>query len=357
LGETYYHLLPAVEAPDSLAEAAFLRARQIDSTFSPPLLHLAEIELRRGHTAAASRLISDFQQGDPDSTVSVRLDLMLSCVRAGPERVDWAWVAGRDPGQVLLASRLLSVGGAQSACAKAGFRAVLESENAGASHRWGALLGLQSALVAEGRLAEVRRLLDSPEAADLGGQVLYLIDATAAQGLDDRAADIARQEGTEYSAMGGPMLWALGTWAAHRGDVTAVSAIAAALAANAKSSGARLDSLLARVFAARLTLLRGDSASAARELMALSPNAPGGDLEWQPWESLAGERLTLARVLMARGDFAGADRMAGQLEAPQPVIHLVFLPAALALRVRAAVGLGQEQRAERLRFRAAALRR
>jgi hypothetical protein len=60
---------------------------------------------------------------------------------------------------------------------------------------------------------------------------------------------------------------------------------------------------------------------------------------------------------MARGDFAGADRMAGQLEAPQPVIHLVFLPAALALRVRAAVGLGQEQRAERLRFRAAALRR
>jgi hypothetical protein len=186
---------------------------------------------------------------------------------------------------------------------------------------------------------------------------LYLIDATAGTGLEDRAAEVAREFGTDYPTMGSPMLWALGVWAAHRGDAPGLSAIAAALHAKADSSGARLDSLLAQVMAARMLLLHGDTASAARSLTALSPNAPLGDLEWQPWESLAGEQLTLARLLLARGDYVGADQVAGRLEAPQPVIHLVFLPAALALRERAAVALGQERRAERFRLRAAALRR
>ena len=101
-----------MNASDSLAEAAFVRARLIDSSFAPPLLHLAEIALRRGDTTAASRMISAFQRAEPDSAVSARLDLMLSCVRAGPSKVDWPRAARRDPGRVLLASRLLSVGGA-----------------------------------------------------------------------------------------------------------------------------------------------------------------------------------------------------------------------------------------------------
>jgi hypothetical protein len=233
---------------------------------------------------------------------------------------------------------------------------VLASETAGVSHRWGALLGLQSALVAEGRLADVRALLDAPAAAEVGGPVLYLIDATAAPGLDDRAAAVARDFGSEYSTMGGPVLWALGIWAAHRGDTLGLSAIAVALGAKVDSSGARADSLMAKVISAHLTLARGDSASALRDLTALSPNAPPGDLEWQPWESLAGERLALAELLAARGDFVGAERVASRLDAPQPVIHLVFLPAALALRERAAVALGEGRRAESLRLRAAALR-
>jgi tetratricopeptide (TPR) repeat protein len=357
LGETYYHLLPGVAGPDSLAEAAFLRARQIDSTFSPPLLHLAEMALRQADTSVAIGLIRDFQHAEPDSNISARLDLMLRCVRAGPEGVDWKRLARRNPGKVLLASRVLSVGGAQPACARAGFAAVLASENAGDSQRWGALLGLQSALVAQGRLTEVRRLLDSPEAAALAGHVLYLIDATTETALEDRAVEVARQFGTDYAVMGGPMLWALGSWAAHRGDAPGLSAITAALEAKVDSSGTRIDSLLAKVMAARMMLVSGDTASAMRNLASLSPNAQAGDLEWQPWESLAGERLTLAKLLFARGDYAGADQVASRLEAPQPVIHLVFLPAALALRERAAVALGQERRAEGFRSRAAALRR
>ncbi|MBA3318333.1 MAG: protein kinase, partial [Gemmatimonadales bacterium] len=341
LGETYYHLLPTVPSPDSLAEDAFLRARRIDSTFSPPLLHLAEIAIRRADTSLAVKLVRDFQRAEPDSIFSTRLELMLSCARAGPESVEWSRAAGRNPAEALLAARVLSTGGAQPACARAGFRAVLASPNAGASQQWGALLGLQSALIAEGRLADVRRLLDSPQSSDLAGSVLYLIDATVATGLADRATEVAREFGTEYSTMTSPLLWALGAWAAHRGDAPGLSAIAEALRAKADSSSARVDSLLAAVMAARLTLVRGDTTSAVQALSALRPSGRLGDLEWQPWEALAGERLTLAELLFARGDYAGADQVASLFEAPQPVIHLVFLPAALALRERTAKALRQ----------------
>jgi hypothetical protein len=108
--------------------------------------------------------------------------------------------------------------------------------------------------------------------------------------------------------------------------------------------------------AARLQLARGDTGAALRDLRSLSPNAPLAELEWQPWESLAGERLALASVLMARADYAMAEQVAAMLEAPQPVIHTVFLPAALAIQQQAAAALGQPHRAEVLARRARALR-
>src|SRR4029077_11978329 len=40
LGEVFYHLLPREEHLDSLAEVAFLQARQLDPDFAPPLFHL-----------------------------------------------------------------------------------------------------------------------------------------------------------------------------------------------------------------------------------------------------------------------------------------------------------------------------
>ena len=100
----------------------------------------------------------------------------------------------------------------------------------------------------------------------------------------------------------------------------------------------------------------GDSATALSRLSALNPTAPLGDLEWQPWESLAPERLALANLLLARGEYARADEVAGLLQAPQPIFYLTYFPAALAVRTRAAVALGRSQAADRLEARAAALR-
>jgi hypothetical protein len=112
-----------------------------------------------------------------------------------------------------------------------------------------------------------------------------------------------------------------------------------------------------RLILARIYLARGDTADAQRRLEALRPNAPLEDLEWQPWEALAGERLILARIYLARGEYAAADQVAGRLEASQPVIHLAYLPAALAVRVSAATALRPPERAQAYRRRAAELHR
>jgi hypothetical protein len=171
---------------------------------------------------------------------------MLRCVRVGPVKAGWAEAARRDAGVILLASRLLSVGGAQSACAESGFTAVLANEHAPTNERWGALLGLQGLLTAQGRVAKVLTLLDSEAAAQLGGPVLFLVAAAAGAGLDERAAEVAEGFGTDYVSMSTPILWALGTWAAHRADTVALGAISAVLARKADSAGSRADSSSSR---------------------------------------------------------------------------------------------------------------
>jgi serine/threonine-protein kinase len=355
LGETFYHLLPRTASPDSLAEAAFLEARHADSTFTPPLFHLTEISLRRGDLTRATTLIRSFEAVEPDSALQAQLEAMLQCVRNGAGTLDWTARLGT--AGALRAAKILSVGAAQATCAASGFRAVTAAADATPNQRWGALLGLQGLFTAAGQLDSVRALLASEGAAELGAPVLYLAMGDAVEGaLDEQAAGLARNFGTDYRRMATPVLWALGTWAAHRAAVSDLTAIAAVLQARADSSGLRTDSLLAASMAAHAALAAGDSGTALARLSALAPSAPLGELEWQPWESLAPERLALANLLLARGEYARADEAAGLLQAPQPVFYLTYLPAALAARTRAAVALGQAEVAERLERRAAALR-
>ena len=355
LGEVYYHLLPAVPSPDSLAEAAFHEAQRSDSGFTPPLFHLTEIALRQGDVAGAAGLIRTLKGEELDSALGARLDFMLQCVRDGPTKMDWAGAVRRSPAMVLSASKLLSVGASQAVCAQAGFQAVLGWDSAPTEQRWGALLGLQGLLTAQGRLDAVSGLLDSEAGKRLYGKVLYLVVAGAGAGLDERAAAVARELGTDYAGMGGPTLWALGTWAARQGAAADLDAIAVALKAKADSTKSRVDVLLADVMKAHAVLAAGDTAAGLALLTALRPNAPITDLEWQLWESLPGERLALAELLLTRGDFSRADEVAAELQAPQPVVYLTFLPAALRVRISAAVALGETRLAARLRQRLAAL--
>lgn len=339
LGEVYYHLLPQAHPLDSLAESAFVRAHQSDSSFTPPLFHLAQIALRLGDTARADQLLRRLRRADPDSTFSRSLSLMYQCVRNGPAQIQWREAAEQRPREVLSASQALGAGGVNPACARAGYLAVLGTSET--ANQWGALLGLQALLAASGRVGAMDSLLTRAERLGLPGRLLYLLAAAAGTGFEKEANAVATQRGREYDSMPGPNLWLLGEWEASRGNLENLTAIAKVAAHRAASSKDRTDSLFARILDAQTARVRGDSAKAIALLARLRPAAPQADLVWQPWEALAGERLALAELFLARGQPAEADRIAAELDSHRAVVYLIYLPASLELRARAARASGR----------------
>jgi serine/threonine-protein kinase len=351
LGEVYYHLLPDVSPLDSLAEDAFERARRADTMFTPPLLHLAEIALRRGDVPRAEALAASVQAAQADSAWGNPVGLMLQCVRDGTAGVDWTSATRRQARDVLAAGKLLAVGASQPACGEAAFQAILRADSTQPEERWAALLGLQSLWLAQGRGDEVPALFSTKGAADLPGSRLFLLDAAAGFELQLEARREAKAMGRDYVRMETPSLWLLGGWEARAGDSRALAAIVSALEAKRDSSQARRDSLVASALAARLVLLQGDSVEAIRRLRAIRATAPSADVEWQPWESLGEERMILAELLLARGEFEEAERVAAQIDSPQPLVYLLYLRRSLVLRARAAVALGRADRARRYQAR------
>jgi len=83
----------------------------------------------------------------------------------------------------------------------------------------------------------------------------------------------------------------------------------------------------------------------------LTPSAPRTDLAWQPWESLGAERLVLAELLLRAGRYAESLRVASAFDSPQPVISLLYLPASLRVRERAADALRRPELVSRFRDR------
>jgi hypothetical protein len=124
----------------------------------------------------------------------------------------------------------------------------------------------------------------------------------------------------------------------------------------AGTTGDRTDSLVARIVKAQVSRRQGDSAQAIALLRQLTPAASQADLSWQPWEALAGERLALADLLLASGRPADADSVVSELDSHRAIVYLVYLPAMLELKARAAEALGRSGVAAAHRGRLAALR-
>jgi serine/threonine-protein kinase len=363
VGEVYYHLMPEVSAPpDSLATKAFTAVRRIDPTFEPILPHLAALALRRGEVARADTLLQELARSGFDSSFTRVGAVMRRCIRDGPRAVDWRDAVRQDATALVGLSKFLAGDMAQPACARAGSEAVWDNDSAAVAARWGALLVLNGLDVASGRYDEAVHLLESSQAVTLPGGALLLHDAVAGAPVEDHANRVAEHYGTDYSRIGSRRLSLLGEWEAHHGRANRVRAIAGAFAAKrdsvqrqAHGEDRRIDSLLARVMAAHVTLTSGDTSGAISQLRALRPTAAYDGLEWQPWESLGYERLTLARLLLARGEAREAIHVAAQLDHPQPVIYLLYLRPSIELRLRAAQMIGDARLATQMRERLARL--
>ena len=350
LGEVYYHLFPTApeQTPLALAEAAFVTARRVDPGFTPPLYHLTELALRRADFAKARQYLAEYRASGADAGRLEQVGLMVQCAEKGLAGAAWRTTAARAPVDVLLAAKSLSGGGYFPACAIAGFRAVLDADSASPSARWGAVMGLQGMLVAQGQPAAAGAVLDSAVGHGTpAAQALFVLDALAGGGLEARANTVMLGLAGDYSSMSSGRLWYLGAWAAHQGEAARLDSITRSLADLAARSGAPDDRLVARVMAAHLLLLRADPARAIGALAALRPSASNKVLTWGFWEALGGERLALAALLEARGRHRDALRVADEFDHPDPVTYLLYLPASLRLRARAARGLGDEALAVR----------
>lgn len=339
-GETFFHLFPKGQAWDSVAEVAFDRARRADRDFTPPLVHLTELAMRRHDVPRARLLLGDFRRGNPDTSLATQLQLTVDCASGRLKGSAWNDWARRFPEEVARASKTLAMLARRYDCAEDGFRAVLAADSVSVSGRWMATLGLQSLWLAQGRPADAERVVDSAVAGGLRqAMALYIVDAAAGFGMEARANEAMQLVAGKYAEMPSYRLWYHNTWESHRRNIANLTAIDAALGNNAAKSGSADDRFFANVASAHLALARNDSADALRKLRALDPRGAPNDIAWGLWEPLAAERLTLARLLLARGEFQEALRVAETFDHPQPVIDLIFLPESLVLRLKAARAL------------------
>jgi serine/threonine-protein kinase len=366
LGEVYTHLLPEAGNPDSVAEVAFEEARRLDSSATNLLPHLIEIRLRKGDLAGAEPLTRQFLAADPDTMLASQVRIMDACVRRGPARVDWKRETAAHPLAVLAAAKSLNGGGAQLPCASAAFAAVLRGDTASSgpaeARRWFALIGLQGVLMAQGRTSVAIARLDSAIAAAGVGSSIYLLAGPFFSEFADRARWIATQDRVKFGAdyLKCPFntrLWALALWETHEGNAQVAAAIARELGARALKSGSPRDRLLAGSAAAHAALARRDSAQALQLFAELIPESiPGSELDWDEATPRGADRLRLAELYVARGEFQRGIDIADVFDSAWPVVYTVYLPASLKLRAEAAAAGGDADRSARYRSRLVGLR-
>ncbi|MEO5826863.1 MAG: serine/threonine-protein kinase [Gemmatimonadales bacterium] len=364
LGETYYHLFPDIVGLDSLAEVAYTTALQLNPAYAPAMFHLAESAARRGAVPRSRQLLAQFQAANPDSNWAYQLELTVRCAADGPDGIDWAAAVRRTSERVVNVARILGAGARYPACSRRALESVLAFDtDTTAMHviyRWSALKGLSYQAVAEGKEQRVVTLLDSALATGVrAAPSLYILAAVAGSPLAEAPAATAMATlGTmPINKMTTTRLHYLSLWEWHRRNTSKLDSVASRSRVIADSTRRGADQLVANGAAARLALVRGDTTAALRLLRALHPVGGVGPVNWDPWESLANERLLLAQLLLATGDARGAIDAADLFDSPRAQIHLLYLAPSLAVREAAAARLGLTNVREGLAARLRALRR
>ncbi len=355
LGEVYYHLLPTGSQLDSTATMWFTRAFELDSSFTPPLVHLTDVALRAGDARRAERLIRRLDAENTDVRTLDRLNLMLQCIVRSPRNFRWADAVARDTIAVVLAAQALSVSGAQLECAENGFRALLEHDDAVG---WGELIGLQAILLAQGRVAEAEAVLDSARSSNTGAYSLYLFNAVAGGWMEEKAAyteSLGQSTGEDYAAAQPLSRWLLGLWQVRLGNLERAARISRTFSNDTSTEqGSPAD--MAISLNAHIAAAAGDTARALALLESLSPSAHYDELVWDLFPGLALDKLLLAELFMQQERYAEALEVASVFD-QQPVPYLILLRRSLQIRASTAGELGRPELQRRHLARLAALDR
>jgi serine/threonine protein kinase/tetratricopeptide (TPR) repeat protein len=347
LGEVYARMLPSRGPADSLSEAAFRKAKELDPDFSPALEQLERLALRHGDLAASARLAAELKADGAATSHALTRSLMARCLAQGPSALNGT-VA--DSASLLEMAKHFSAGASQPQCARAALEAFLDRDPPSSlNYRWSSLLMLDGLDAASGGIVGIQP--SRRGTTDLPRWPLYSLRAIAGLGSQKEVRRALDSLATSFRTVSTAGLWyaAMAAWALR--DSSTLISIQREVVTRGDSSRTRLDQRVASLISPHVRLVRGDSDDAIRELSALRPNARRNDIEWQPFESLAHERLLLAELLLARGDTRKAIDLATLIDAPEPVVHLYYLRPSLQLRFRAAGRLGDARLARDYQMR------
>jgi hypothetical protein len=123
----------------------------------------------------------------------------------------------------------------------------------------------------------------------------------------------------------------------------------------ASDAATPIDRFFAQAITARRALAM-DTLRAISLLQSLPSTAPP-ELTWGFGDALAPERILLARLLFARGQYRESIAAASVFDHAEPVLFLPYLPASLSLRYQAALELSDDVAAEHYRDRLQRLHR
>jgi len=260
--------------------------------------------------------------------------------------VDWDGLAATEPFPLMTASKSLSAAAAQPLCAVAGYRALLATDTsatdvAADGRRWASLIGLQSLLIARGRPTEAAGEVDSFADRWGYGNTLLVFDGLVVDTLVPRGLAVAQamreRDGPYESWRSEYRLWVVGALEATHGNVAEAESIADELDRRAGGDPDDEAGVMTRSLRAHIALARGDSTEALRRLRELVPPVlPGDALSWDEFAPLGLERLALARLLLARGEYLEAIGVADVFDSQAPHIYVLFAGASLRLRLEAA---------------------
>ncbi len=361
LGETYRHLLPDDPQPDSLAAHAYGQALRSDSTANASLYHPLQFAVRAGDTATARRYLDRLLSREPGSALAWMSELAYDCVTSGPESIDWAQKAAEDPNHLVSAGWNLARLGAQIPCAVAAFEATLDRE-VHDEHSWYALLGVQTFLLAQDQdsVASARLRTAFTELDQGFFRRLVILDGIVDSKLEPFAEEMALffedRYGENYrGARASSWLWLFANWERHQQRPAKVEAIAREVQQRAEASGNPQEVIIAEALRGHAALARGDSLEAIRLFAALKPVARLDSIPWHMVQPLGMERLLLAQLHLARGEYGQALDVASLLDSPAPVYYVVLLRSSLQVRMAAAERLGDMRLARHFERRLAAM--
>jgi hypothetical protein len=270
------------------------------------------------------------------------------------------------PLPLLLAATRLAAAGAQPHCAATAFAATLALDTAASDvadgRRFAALIGLVGVHHARGQPDSATALIERFAARWGYGNSLLLRQAFVSSTHAAAALAVARADSARFGADFSGVhfsnrLWLLGVWAAKDGRIAAAEGAARELDRRADSTRLPRDRRYAQSIRAHVAITRGDTAGAIIALTPLVGSALTGDeVQWDESQSMADERLLLARLHLARGDAARAQAIADVFDSSQPAVFLMYLAPSLMLRADAADAIGDDRLARRFRARLASLR-